>query len=86
MTYEQTITYWSESGSQPKRIAATLAQELTDTPANQRFESSLKIAARLNVSNASVVRARLLLIQLKLIHKSGSRYYTGTPAAGTENI
>jgi hypothetical protein len=31
MTRQQTITYWSESGSQPKRIAAMLAWELTDT-------------------------------------------------------
>jgi hypothetical protein len=85
MTREQTITYWSASGSQSKRIAARLAREIADTPAGQQFESSLKTAARLNVSNASVVRARLLLIQLKLIHKSGSRYYTGTHAAGTGN-
>ena len=84
VTNEEAIATWSQRGSAAKRIAAQLARELIKAPEGTKVESSMKMAERFNASHSSVVRARRHLMGQKLIHKSGSRYYTGAPTGRSE--
>jgi hypothetical protein len=69
------IAEWARSPSEAKRVAATLALEMSGQPKGTRVESCRETAERCNVKLSTVENARIFLAMTNIIRKSNDRHY-----------
>ena len=69
------IAEWARSQSEAKRVAATLALEISGQPKGTRVESCRETAERCNVNLSKAEQARKFLAMTNIIRKSNDRHY-----------